>query len=291
MTKKIEEWIYDESKYASKNPDKIIKYLLENKITLTPLLNKHPFLQGWKEYDYSSIKNYGGTLTNWVKTSNAYYMHNVGLITDKSMLCLDFDPDHHEGVDGKDLTKQLITALGGASARTLYCSKPKSYNLHLFYKNNNNFDFRNTQGKFFDCDIFTHNQTVNVINPYSFKNIDLTKGFIEQMADTPDAIVEHIIKDEKRKEVIRQKIYTKYSQSPLEIKGDAAEWLEKYIKTKIDSGWYHIGAQNTDLNRTIWYAHERGIDYFVTLSVCQKLSDDLLGYGDVSSIVNSVYGK
>lgn len=194
MSKTINDWFTSiQQATEPSTADPVITYLIAQGLTLTPFIDKHPFLKGWKEYDYQSLDKtyYANVMTNWLLTDNSQHAHNIGLLLKKSdnLLCVDFDPGHTQ-VDGYQKTIELAKALNWKKD-TLYLTKPNSFNKHIFYRNQANLDIRKTTGWFHDSDIFTHNQSVSVINPYQFANLDLSRPFADQLADTPTSVIDY----------------------------------------------------------------------------------------------------
>lgn len=289
MKKTVDDWLYwGQSTSNNGKSDKTIKYLIENGLKLTPFVNKHPFLTGWRNYEYENIDNYDVRLTNWVKSSTDEYSHNVGLIMDGSMVTIDFDPGHHESDKeyGIKKRKELITALG-ENARTIYASKPGSYNLHIFYKNNYDLQMRNTQGKFYDSDVFSINQSVNVMNPYKMQGIDYDKPFIEQLSDTPDSIViwySNLANDNKEKQ---RKI--NHIKGRVNNDDEGARWLMSLLTKRSMQGCFQKGRRNNDLFKVSCFALSVGVSSFTVKLILEQFVNQVLPTFDesVDLIVNS----
>lgn len=158
----------------------LLYYLVDNQVHIIPLApgSKHPKIKDWLNY--------------WVDDWKIpYYVANgygFGIIPDETWLYIDIDCDHTSGSDGLSNAKEIIK---DEEFNTLTAKKHGSRNLHLFYRNTNQFDvFRYTGNKAVrdGVEVSSKRSQVRIFPDYKFTNLDMTKPFMDQLLPRPVAL-------------------------------------------------------------------------------------------------------
>lgn len=111
--------------------------------------------------------------------------YGLGLVPHLEFVVVDLDADHgdYNGVTAFDDTFY--------PAPTLTSYKQGSPNQHRFYKNNLALKVRKTGDNAImnGVDIFTQENLITTLPFYEFADLDLTKPFYDQLADSPEAFI------------------------------------------------------------------------------------------------------
>lgn len=272
----------------------LIKYLLDNGLTLFPMIvasdgNKFPdkekadpekgILNGpdmrtkdWTEYlNLSTIDDYAKYLDKYIKRPG----HHFAVMPFNDILGVDFDPGHErDGYLSQDAQlKKLMDVLGRTP--TLYARKKGSKNIHFFYKASVSINTVDAMKELrVSVDFFSCRHSVRMLPEYYFCNLDIDKPLIDQLADTPKFIVDFV--EAKDKELIERAERIKNMQGKIIMDESKGQWMKKTINRWAADGRFDHGTRNDSLFKFALYAMRKNVDEYSVQSFLENFCAECL---------------
>ena len=155
----------------------LCQYLMREGVHVVPLApgKKYPTMKDWPNYHIKDDTELEALVLSY---------HGFGIMPGGSWVYVDLDCDHSDDVDGVRDYMELVPR--DKMVPTLKATKPGSRNVHLFYRNSTGTQARRTGDAAVIPGVeFSARDSQVRLTGYEFQNLDMTRGFLDQLADMP----------------------------------------------------------------------------------------------------------